>query len=298
MSNLFDVESPLAVFVRWLLLLSYSGVIGSAVMHDLVVDAAADAPMASRLRTLLTRAAWCALGALAVRALFQVLAVYGSPTAIEWGGVPAIMTGTTWGKAWMAQVVAVVAIALLADSPLDSATRSVRAALLIMMGLGAAFSGHAAAIEFGGAAVIAADMLHLLAAGVWIGGLAALLGAGWLSCDGNSFHRIRRRFSTLALASASVLALTGITGAGSQGVTFANLTTDHYAITMIRKLVVVAIVMLLGALNWRSTRDADARKEVPSDFARFARIEVVLGAVVLLLTAILVATATPMDKVG
>jgi putative copper export protein len=293
MSGLFEVGAPLAVGVRWLLLLAYAGVIGAAVMHDVVVNPATDAPVAARLRRLLTQAAWAALGALGLRVVLQVLAIYGAPGAIEWSGVPAILTGTTWGKAWMAQVVATVALALLADSPPDGTTRAVRAVLLVMLGLGAAFSGHAAAIEFGAAAVLAADMLHLLAAGVWIGGLGALLAAGWLSTDGATFHRLRRRFSTLALASASVLALTGITGAGSQGVTFANLITDHYAITMLRKLVVVAVVIVLGGLNWRSTRDADARREVPAGFARVARFEVILGAVVLLLTAILVATETP-----
>lgn len=298
MSGPFDVDAPLAVGGRWLLLLAYSGVIGAAVMHDLVVDARADAGVAARLRALLAKAAWAALAALGLRVALQVLAVYGGPAAIEWSGVPAMLTATTWGKAWMAQVVASVALALLADSPPDGTTRGVRVLLLFMLGLGAAFSGHAAAIEFGAAAVLAADMLHLLAAGIWIGGLAMLLAAGWLRCDGVAFHRIRRRFSTLALASASVLALTGITGAGSQGVTFANLTTDHYAITMLRKLVVVAVVIVLGGLNWRSTRDADARREIPTGFARVARIEVVLGAVVLLLTAILVATATPMDGRG
>jgi putative copper export protein len=275
------------------LLLAYSGVIGAAVMQDIVVHPQADVAVAVRLRRLLGLAAWGALIALALRVAMQLLAVYGAPTAIEWGGVPAILTGTTWGKAWVAQVVATVALALLADSPADGATRGVRALLLFMLALGAAFSGHAAAIEFGAAAVLAADLLHLLAAGVWIGGLGALLFAGWLRCDGAAFHRIRRRFSTLALASASVLALTGITGAGSQGVTFANLTTDHYAITMLRKLVVVAVVIVLGGLNWRSTRDADARGTIPTGFARVARIEVALGALVLLLTAILVATATP-----
>ncbi|MBY0489867.1 MAG: CopD family protein [Gemmatimonadaceae bacterium] len=293
MNGLFDVGAPLAVGVRWLLLLAYSGIIGAAVMHDLVIDPRIDSTVAGRLRTLLSRAAWGALAALGLRLIMQVLAIYGAPSAIEWSGVPAILTGTTWGKAWMAQVVATVALALLADSPADATTRGVRAALLFMLGLGAAFSGHAAAIEFGAAAVLAADMLHLLAAGIWIGGLAALLATGWLACDGAAFHRIRRRFSTLALASASVLALTGITGAGSQGVTFANLTTDHYAITMLRKLVVVAVVIVLGGLNWRSTRDADARQVIPTGFARVARIEVVLGVLVLLLTAILVATETP-----
>jgi putative copper export protein len=292
-TGLYDVEAPLAVGVRWLLFMAYSLLVGAAVMHDVVVNDHADAPLAARLRRLLVRASWAALGMLAVRLAMQLLAVFGGPAAIEWSSVPPIITATTWGRAWMAQVVATTALALLGDSAGDSATRVVRVGLLAMLAIGAAFSGHAAAIEFGGAAVIAADMLHLLAASVWIGGLAALLLCGWLACAPEAFHRIRRRFSTLALASVSVLALTGITGAGSQGVTFTNLITDHYAITMLRKLVVVAVVLALGAINWRATRDADARGEIPSGFARFARIEVVLGAVVLLLTAILVATSPP-----
>ena len=51
MSGPFDVDAPLAIGVRWLLLLAYSGVIGSAVMHDLVVDVQTDAAVAARLRT-------------------------------------------------------------------------------------------------------------------------------------------------------------------------------------------------------------------------------------------------------
>lgn len=293
MTGLFEVEGALAVAVRWLLFLAYSGVIGAAVMHDLVVHSVLDSAMATRLRTLLTRALAAALVALTLRLVMQVFAVFGSPGEVVWADVPGIVTGTTFGKAWMAQFVALGALLGLASSAADATTRVVRGALLGMLGLGAAFSGHAAAIEFGRAAVLAADMLHVLAAGIWIGGLGMLLAAGWLSAPADAFHRVRRRFSTLALASASVLALTGITAAGSQGVTFDNLITDHYAITMLRKLVVVALVVALGALNWRATRDADAQQTVPSTFGRYARIEVVLGGVVLLLTAILVATSPP-----
>jgi putative copper resistance protein D len=80
-----------------------------------------------------------------------------------------------------------------------------------------AWAGHAGAgLGVGGSLHLANDVLHVLAAGAWVGGLAALLlylrqpGLGadprWLTTTGEVLHR----FSSLGILSVAVLAASGV----------------------------------------------------------------------------------------
>ena len=98
--------------------------------------------------------------------------------AVDSASVAMIVTGTAVGTAW---IVRMAACAFVLASVLLASTRPI--AMLSGAGLGGAlalaslaWSGHAAMREgAAGAAHLGSDILHLLAAGIWVGALVALL---------------------------------------------------------------------------------------------------------------------------
>jgi len=79
-----------------------------------------------------------------------------------------------------------------------------------------AAASHAAAVEPGTAAAIAADVVHLAAAGFWVGGLPALALLLWLAgrtagADARPFAVLAaRRFSRVALALVGAVTVSGL----------------------------------------------------------------------------------------
>ena len=122
--------------------------------------------------------------------------------------------------------------------------------------LGLAFAGHAAAAdgtEF--ALQVSADALHLLASGVWLGGLVPL--AFLLrECNRNAMRRTSpwpreatRRFSNLALASVTMLIGTGIYNAWNLVGGFAPLFGTPYGKLLLIKLGLLLPLLAIGAVN-------------------------------------------------
>src|SRR5690348_10961812 len=104
-------------------------------------------------------------------------------------------------------------------------------------------------------------------------------------------------FSPLALASAGVLVFSGVVAARVHVGSWAAFTSTTYGRTLLIKLAVVALLVLVGAFNWRRVRPALATSDAraPERFRRSATLEVVLAALVLAVTAVLVALPTPID---
>jgi hypothetical protein len=103
-----------------------------------------------------------------------------------------------------------------------------------------AAAGHGAA---SGVLDLGIDALHALAAGLWIGGLAALVGLG-RSVEPRALHK----FSTLAMTSVLTLIVTGILNSLRQLDSVEQLWQTRYGLTLLIKLVLVA-----GTLGRRSS---------------------------------------------
>lgn len=161
------------------------------------------------------------------------------------------------------------------------------AVLVVMVSL--ALSGHpsTAAVPF---LAVTSDVAHHAAAAAWIGGLAAL-GLVLAPTSGGADEETAgavRRFSTLALGSVVVVAVTGVASAAQQsGMSPGTLLTTRYGATLIVKLVLVAILLGLGW--WQRTRLVAAVTTSAGVF-RTARLELVVVALVLGTTAMLVNT--------
>jgi putative copper export protein len=144
--------------------------------------------------------------------------------------------------------------------------------------------------------------LHVLGASLWIGTLFVLVVCGlgqMLRSSAPVDQRERavaemvRRFSTVGLASATLLGITGLITSWKHLNPFAALWSTPYGYALLAKLSVVAIVAGLGAWNWRRVGPSLGTDGGALTIRRTATTELAFAALVLLLTAILVSLPSP-----
>jgi len=257
------------------------------------------------------------LGAAWLRLFAQAYAMDGTTAAFTWPYLAQLVTASAWGARWVVQVLAVIMAiagfatlrALSRRSPADSrGPRSARWAwsAVFMSVVGIAFtpglSSHAAAMPDFATLAMMLDGLHVLAAGGWIGGLAVLL---IVTLPGTSPSArglplaaraaMVRAFSALALVSASLLTVTGTFAAWRHVGQMDALWLTSYGQTLLVKLGLIVGVACVGAYNWRRIAPALDDAVSPRELKTTAVLELALGLLVLLATAVLVATPTPND---
>ncbi|SFL64990.1 copper resistance CopC/CopD family protein [Streptomyces pini] len=114
------------------------------------------------------------------------------------------------------------------------------------------------------AVAVPADIVHLLAVAVWLGGLAALLAVlRWGPAVGGDAVR---RFSRTALGSVAVLAATGLYQSWRQVGGWEALTSTSYGRLLLAKIALVALLLVAARLSHRHTArlvDAPGERPVP-----------------------------------
>ena len=307
----FDAGSPLYAAVRWLGFVAMLGVIGTigfgafvlpAAHHRLPVPALAADRAGDRLRRLGMMAAAALLVASGLRLVAQSVAMNGA-AAFDGGQLATVLGGTLWGTAWMIQTAAAfLALAGFALVGRHGAGWAPAGVAAVAIAGSAALSGHAAAVAGRTGLAVAAHAVHVLAAGGWLGTLLALTIVGLpvaLGAErgerGRAAAAMVNAFSPLALTCAAILALTGALSGWLHLGSLGALATSAYGRTLLIKLALVALVAAAGAYNWRRLRPALGDEQGAERLRRSARVELAIGALVLAVTAVLVATATPMD---
>ncbi len=255
-----------------------------------------------------------------LRLLAQGYAMDGTAAAFTGPYLAHMVTASAWGIRWAAQVLAsIIAIAgfatlraLFRRAPTDQrgpsdARWAWRVVAISVAGIAftPGLSSHAAAMPAFATLAMLLDGLHVLAAGGWIGGLAALLivtlpGGSPSACRLPLAARasIVRAFSPVALASASLLMLTGTVAAWRHVGQLDALWLTAYGRTLLVKLGLIAGVASVGAYNWRRISPALDDAASPRELESTAMLELALGTLVLLASAVLVATPTPADMTG
>ncbi|HEX6630629.1 MAG TPA: CopD family protein, partial [Gemmatimonadaceae bacterium] len=309
----FDAESPLYAAVRWLgfvAVLTITGVVGFGLLVLPNARTARRLPASlgdgavGRLRTLGLLAGGTLLVAAGLRLVAQSAALHGAAAALHPSLVAELVTGTLWGTAWLVQVaaalLALVGFAGLVRRPATGWAIAVVATVAAALSL--SLAGHAAAVPHRLAFAVTADVAHVLAAGGWLGTLLVLVVAGVPVAlaaaageRGEAAAAMVNAFSPLALACAAVLALSGAVSAWLHLGTLDALVTSRYGRTLLVKLAVVALAAGAGAYNWRRRRPAVREEGGAERLRRSASAELLLGVLVLAVTAVLVATPTPMD---
>ena len=317
----FGVESPAYVAVRWLLFAGILVVVGAVafrygVLHFLMrreqldegrkrhAQSATVSAMRERAAAAGAAAALGVLLALLLRLLAQSYALHGSEAAWSAAQLQAMVVHTTWGWAWVAQLGGALAAIL----GFRSARRGQRAgwsfaaAGALMLAFTPAFSGHAVAAPRLTALAILADGIHVIAAGGWLGSLLMVIGVGLPAIRhaeetrrGQLVAELVNAFSPTALLFAGLLGATGVFAAWLHLGGLAPLWESSYGRTLLIKLGILSVVAATGAYNWLRVRPTLGDIEGARRIRRSSTVELAVGLVVLLVTAVLVATPPPME---
>lgn len=144
--------------------------------------------------------------------------------------------------------------------------------------------------------------VHVLAGSLWIGTLFLLMTiavptvlAGPQSRNDKALTvaDLVNAFSPLALTAVAVLVASGVVTAARHLKYVAALWTTSYGQTLIIKLCVVAVVLGLGAWNWRRVRPSLGTPAASDTLQRSARLELTVAGLVLLITSVLVSLPSP-----
>jgi putative copper resistance protein D len=203
----------------------------------------------------------------------------------------ALITQTQLGQILVAQIVLVAFVALLGWAILGRVTAwivlalaATAAGLTGLMGHSGLHSGHtSASISLA---------IHLLAVGVWVGGLIAV--CSHVARHPDDAALAIRRFSTLALVCVIVLAESGLLNASLRVDGVASLITTAYGTLILAKATLLAALIVFG---WRQRRHVVPTGDGVS-LVRFASYEVLLMGIALGISVALSRTAPPAGAIA
>jgi copper resistance protein D len=244
------------------------------------------------------RVAWISLAVAVISGLTWVLLVTMSLSsesvgeAVMSGAVRDVLNLTQFGL--VSEVRAGLAIALAACLAAQGRFPLVDwLALAAALGLAAAiaWTGHAASTPAAeGNLHLVADVLHLVAASAWIGGLVSLVLLLAIISKISPMpgavlaHDIARRFSTLGMLSVAILVLSGIVNSWILVGSFDGLFVNEYGQILILKLVIFAFMLAFAAVNrlWLTPRLAlpsaiTGQSGALRQLTRNSTIEIALG---------------------
>lgn len=279
-------------------------------------DAEAPAPGESLAR----RLRWLAIaGSLLYAAASLAEVVRATLLVADWSQIARFIQATQLGKIGVARAAlalayaGVIAVAAWELAPADTEAGSrppaarraawgLAAAAGLLMAAGISLTSHAAAGRHGLFPVVT-DVVHVLAAGVWTGGVAAMVAVPWRAAAVDATvqrlrwtSRLVGRFSALGLWTVAGLAVTGVVAATLHLYGPAALPATPYGRTFLAKLAFIGAALAIAATHLTILRPAMRRLGRPGRFAaepaaaligRFGRLIRVEGVALL---AVLIAT--------
>lgn len=259
--------TTLALLARWAHLALSVAVVGTSVALLLAGPSPRPTVQAweGRMLRLARTLVLLALATGAVVVALQAASLTGrAPAALEGRALAQVLLETQAGHVWLLRggllLLLAAWFALRGDTTRPADWIAARGQAVGLAALALALvtaSSHAAAVKPGALAAMTIDAAHLVATGVWIGGLlplASLFRAA--SRPGGADARpyavlAARRFSRLALLAVLVLVASGIANAASQVGSVAGLVGTPYGRLLGAKLAVLAPLLALAVMNRR-----------------------------------------------
>ena len=289
---------------RWLAVLALFSVVGAVAFRFAVLERVghlfdADDPF---IHVASVGAATYGLFAAVVLVVATVIKLYGASLGMRDISPDAIVFATGWGWAWLAQMLACM-IAILGFAIAHRGGRSgwlLAALAALVLVVTPAATGHAIGSD---RAVFAVplDVVHVLAGSTWLGTLAVILIVGIGAAAktpgavslGARVATMIRVFSPLALICGGTIVATGVAASLLHLQPLSGLWTSWYGKVLIVKLAFVAMLFAVGAWNWRRVKPSLGGDEGVKALRFSAKIELSVAAMVLLVTAFLVALPLP-----
>jgi copper transport protein len=294
-----------ARWIEFVALLTVLGALGfrHGVLPPLAARGVPTADAADRARRLGQSALVLYGIAALVRLYTESRAMNGPSAALSAASLLPLVTRTTWGLGWLAGAVGAVLLSIGWAISRRSVTIGTPLALTGALGmvLSPAMSGHATGSEHFVLSVTL-DMLHVAAAGVWVGGLLLVLFAGVPAMkrltDGDSdaaTSALVNSFHPLALFCAPLVVAAGLATSWLRLGGFDAILGTEYGRTLLWKIALVAMVIAIGAYNAFRARRRLGTPEATRRFRYSGMAEIVVAALVLAATTALVVTPVPTE---
>lgn len=269
--------------------------IGMPLFVLLVAKNAASPNLLRMLRSLVGIAAFGVLGASIVLLAFsqRVHRTLGELASSPFGSVGSLLTVRT-GLQILLLVLAIGALITKERPRIFRFALSAVVAAGAMLLLATSQSSHAAALSHGRTTAVGADLLHLVAGSVWVGGVIAFLFlfphepretlANWV-----------HRFSPIALTCVMVILLTGIYASLLHIKSFEELVAGTYGRMILLKICLLVPLIALGAFNRYVSRRrlVDGQQWRSSNLRRALAAETLLMATILVAAGVLATSAPP-----
>ncbi|HKI65909.1 MAG TPA: copper resistance protein CopC [Solirubrobacterales bacterium] len=271
------------LLARWVFLLGVIALIGGAVAGVARFGGTSGSDLA------LAAAGW-------VLAAVGLLALGEAERAAAGSSVGQLLDSAV-GKAliWRAAALGAVGLALLAARREPKLRRPLLAvATLAASGLVLAHvdAGHARAVSWAATFGVPAQVAHFAAAGVWFGGLAALL-LGFRGAATAAREAAVRRFSTLALASLLLVAASGVLRSVEELTSWGDLLHSGYGLAVLAKLGLVILIAAIAARN-RPGRDPLKSRDLEA-LRRRSRLELAVAVAAVGVAALLGTLSPPLS---
>jgi copper transport protein len=204
---------------------------------------------------------------------------------------------TRTGEAWAIRAGAWLVVLILVATAPKAPQRwlvALAGAALAVVAVSMPLAGHADTHSPAGL-LVATDLVHLLAAGVWLGGLVALFAVYWpgrAAPENPDGITATAAFSRIALPAMLVLVAAGVLQGWIYLGSLTEIVSGTYAIALLAKLVLVALIVALATRSRRAVRALVAGSGLKT-LRRVMRAEAALAVLVIAATAVLVRAAPP-----
>lgn len=312
------------VALRWANYGLMALVIGAVMVVQLVLPRAQQRAVFAKShqparRRILLMASYAALGSLIVGLglyLYQLSRLLANLAAeATWLGTGwELLANSRWGWLWLGRQAIFAALLILFGKMHKRYTPALGFAVSLLVGGTAvlqALTSHAAAVLNQRTLALLADALHILAMGIWLGGVVALLvglPAATAKLLPEQARQLRRAawqtFGPVAAIAVALLVLSGLVSAGFQVATPDAMVTSFYGQTLLTKIGLMLLMGLFGLINSASLNPRLAAPlaqllQKPAGWTPFSvdklprlvLLEASVGLIVLLATGIV--TASP-----
>jgi len=218
----------------------------------------------------------------------------GEPASVVLHGpiLRRVVLDTQFGQATLVRLALAALVAAFVLSRMQRAALAAGGALLAAL----AWMGHAGA-GAGGERVleIGNDALHLLAAGAWLGTLPPLAATLVAQDASDAIVPVIRRYSTLGMVAVTAIVASGVVNTWFRIPEPGLLLTSRYGLVLLAKIVLVALMIALAAVNrFVVSPRVAVDPEGAGALRRNAVLEVAAGIVVVALVGVLGTLAPPM----